>query len=126
MQDVIAVGPPKSTYKPGMPSLPASKDRLSSSPIPLPPEQFGGPVSQFGSANTNKTHVIAEDIRPRVPAKINPAASNEKEILTIAPKGVLETPGQEGNSGAKPTDLQGMLYNLLLENPKGMSLKVHK
>ncbi|KAL0554187.1 hypothetical protein IC582_008104 [Cucumis melo] len=63
------------------------------------------------------------DIRPRVPAKINPAASNEKEILTIAPKGVLETPGQEGNSGAKPTDLQGMLYNLLLENPKGMSLK---
>uniref|UniRef100_A0A9I9D4W1 OCEL domain-containing protein n=1 Tax=Cucumis melo TaxID=3656 RepID=A0A9I9D4W1_CUCME len=121
--ELSQVGPPKSTYKPGMPSLPASKDRLSSSPIPLPPEQFGGPVSQFGSANTNKTHVIAEDIRPRVPAKINPAASNEKEILTIAPKGVLETPGQEGNSGAKPTDLQGMLYNLLLENPKGMSLK---
>lgn len=117
------VGPPKSTYKPGMSSLPASKDRLSSSPIPSPPEQSGAPVSQFGSANSMKTHAFAEDIRPRLPAKINAAASSEKEVPTKATKGVLETPGLEGNSGAKPTDLQGMLYNLLLENPKGMSLK---
>ncbi|XP_038883609.1 dentin sialophosphoprotein isoform X2 [Benincasa hispida] len=121
--ELSQVGPPKSTYKPGISSLPASKDRLSSSPIPSPPEQSGAPVSHFGSANTTKTHVITEDIRPRLPAKVNAAASSEKEISTKAAKGVLETPGQEGNSGAKTTDLQGMLYNLLLENPKGMSLK---
>lgn len=108
-----------------MSSVPASKDRLSSSPVPSPPEQAGAPISQFGSANTTKTNVIAEDIRPRQPAKIN-AASSEKEIPTKAAKGVLETLGQEGNVGAKPTDLQGMLYALLLENPKGMSLKVCK
>ena len=107
-----------------MSSVPASKERLSSSPVPSPPEQSGAPISQFGSANPTKTHCIAEDIKPRQPAKINAAASSEKDIPTKAAKGVLEAPGQEVNAGAKPTDLQGMLYNLLLDNPKGMSLKV--
>ncbi|XP_022948916.1 dentin sialophosphoprotein isoform X2 [Cucurbita moschata] len=121
--ELSQVGPPKSTFKPGMSSVPASKERLSSSPVPSPPEQSGAPISQFGSANPTKTHCIAEDIKPRQPAKINAAASSEKEIPTKAAKGVLEAPGQEVNAGAKPTDLQGMLYNLLLDNPKGMSLK---
>ncbi|KAG7018295.1 hypothetical protein SDJN02_20163, partial [Cucurbita argyrosperma subsp. argyrosperma] len=121
--ELSQVGPTKSTYKPGMSSIPASKDRLSHSPIPSPPEQTGASVSQFGSAITPKTRIIAEDIRPRLPAKINAAAGSEKEIPTRAAKRVHETSGQEGNSGIRPTDLQGMLYTLLLENPKGMSLK---
>ncbi|XP_022148103.1 dentin sialophosphoprotein isoform X2 [Momordica charantia] len=121
--ELSQVGPPKSAYKPGMSSVPASKDRISSSPVRSPPDQSGAPVSQFGSVNTTKTRVIAEDIRPRQPAKNNAAASGEKEIPTKVTKGVLETPLQEGNAGAKPTDLQGMLYTLLMANPKGMSLK---
>ena len=70
-------------------------------------------------------HQAVEDLLPnKVMNKENAADSSEKEIPTRTTSTVQETSGRKRNIGAKPGDLQSMLITLLMENPKGMSLKV--
>ncbi|GMQ08416.1 hypothetical protein CsSME_00052149 [Camellia sinensis var. sinensis] len=121
---VAVGGPPKSTYKPGLPSTTPAKSRPSGSPLPSPPEHSGAPASPFGIGNIIKSHTSVEEIMPsQVMSKEN-ATSSEKEMPNRATSGaVWEKPGRKGNLGAKPMDLQSMLISLLTEKPEGMSLK---
>nr|POF18774.1 hypothetical protein CFP56_46548 [Quercus suber] len=91
--------PPKSVHKSGLSSTATAKGRHSSSPRPSPPEQSVLPVSPLRNVNMPK-HQAVEDLLPN-----------------------KETSGRKRNVGAKPVDLQSMLITLLMENPKGMSLK---
>ncbi|XVE51973.1 hypothetical protein DITRI_Ditri02bG0082600 [Diplodiscus trichospermus] len=116
-------GLPKSGYKSGSISTASAKGRHSSSPLPSPPERSGAAASPVGIGNMTKSHSSIEDvIPPQVRSKEN-ASSSEKEIPTRATSAVREIPGQRGNFGPKPMDLQSLLISLLKENPKGMSLK---
>lgn len=117
-------GFPKSTYKPALPSTAIVKGRLSSSPLPSPPEQSGAPASPFGTGSITKHHVSTEEYIPTQMKNKENAASSENEIPARATSSLWETTGRKGNMGAKPMDLQSMLVNLLIQNPKGMSLKV--
>lgn len=117
----------KAVYKPGLSSTTTTtKSKPTPSPLPSPPEQTGAPTSPFGSGgNLAKSHVIVEDIMPIPATSKENTASSEKEIPGRAiSASVRETPGHKGNLGATPMDLQSMLITLLLDNPKGMSLKV--
>lgn len=117
-------GPPKSTYKSGISSTTIAKGRHSSSPIPSPPEQSGPSASPLRTVNVSKIHTSTEDNVPtQLAGKDKATASSDREILSRT-TGIRETVGRKGNIGAKPTDLQSMLVTLLMENPKGMSLKV--
>ncbi|RVX17182.1 hypothetical protein CK203_003104 [Vitis vinifera] len=116
----------KAVYKPGLSSTTTTtKSKPTPSPLPSPPEQTGAPTSPFGSGgNLAKSHVIVEDIMPIPATSKENTASSEKEIPGRAISvSVRETPGHKGNLGATPMDLQSMLITLLLDNPKGMSLK---
>lgn len=123
---LFAVGPPlKSVHKLGVSSTTSVKVRPTSSPLPSPPEQSGLPASPFGHVNLPKSCTTVEDPMPaQVMSKENAAVSSEKEIPTRTTSAVRETQGRKSNAGAKPMDLQSMLVTLLVENPKGMSLKV--
>ncbi|KAK9282375.1 hypothetical protein L1049_005292 [Liquidambar formosana] len=117
-------GPPKSSaFKSGLSSTTTTKGRRSASPLPSPPEQSGAPTSPFGMGNLAKGHMSVEDVMPiQVTSKEN-IGSSEKEIRGRAISAVRGTPGFRGNLKATPMDLQSMLITLLVENPKGMSLK---
>ncbi|KAA8541709.1 hypothetical protein F0562_022861 [Nyssa sinensis] len=117
-------GPPKSVYKSGLTSTTPAKGRHSVSPLPSPPEHSGTPASPFGAGNLTKVHTSVEDVSPiQAPGKENVTRS-EKEMHVRAISGaVREKPGLKGNLGSKPMDLQSFLVSLLMENPKGMSLK---
>ncbi|CBI35979.3 unnamed protein product, partial [Vitis vinifera] len=122
------VEPPQATkavYKPGLSSTTTTKSKPTPSPLPSPPEQTGALTSPFGGGgNLAKSHVIVEDIMPIPATSKENTASSEKEIPGRAiSASVRETPGHKGNLGATPMDLQSMLITLLLDNPKGMSLK---
>lgn len=116
----------KAVYKPGLSSTTTTKSKPTPSPLPSPPEQTGALTSPFGGGgNLAKSHVIVEDIMPIPATSKENTASSEKEIPGRAISvSVRETPGHKGNLGATPMDLQSMLITLLLDNPKGMSLKV--
>ncbi|XP_024180246.1 dentin sialophosphoprotein isoform X1 [Rosa chinensis] len=110
--------PPKSAYKSGVSSATTGKGRQSSSPLPSTPEKSASP---FGMLNISKTHTSADETIPsQVIIKDKPAPSLDKET-SIRTSAALET--GKGNGRAKPTDLQSLLITLLMENPKGMSLK---
>lgn len=119
-------GPPKTIHKSGLASSTHSKGRLSASPLPSPPEQTCAPASPFEAGGLSKGHTVVEDVTP------TPAFSKEiittgfeKEISNrIITGAVQDKPGRKGNLGAQPTDLRTLLISLLMENPKGMSLKV--
>ncbi|KAF8379997.1 hypothetical protein HHK36_027466 [Tetracentron sinense] len=117
-------GPPKSVFKSGLSSTSTAKGRLSVSPLPSPPQQSGASASPLGMGDLTKGHTsIEEVILPRVTSKED-AASSEKEIPSRADHAfVRETSGHKGGVGATPKDLQNSLTTLLMENPKGMSLK---
>lgn len=65
-----------------------------------------------------------EDYIPTQMKNKENAASSENEIPAKATSALWETTGRKGNLGAKPMDLQSMLVDLLIQNSKGMSLKV--
>ncbi|KAG6780371.1 hypothetical protein POTOM_013226 [Populus tomentosa] len=109
---------PKFTHKPALPATAIVKGRLSSSPQPSPPEQPGAPASPFGTGSITKHHVSTEEYIPTQMKNKENAASSENEIPAKS-----ATPGCKGNLGVKAMDLQSMLVNLLIQNPKGMSLK---
>ncbi|GAY38605.1 hypothetical protein CUMW_037940, partial [Citrus unshiu] len=116
-------GPPRSTIKSAGASTASLKAGRSASPLSSPPRQSGTLASPDGSGNMVKNHVNTDDVTPvQVKSKENPPNS-EKEIPKRSNSAVWETPGGKGSSGAKPTDLRSMLITLLMENPKGMSLK---
>lgn len=71
-----------------------------------------------------KHHAVDDLLPNKVMNKENAADSSEKEVPTRTTSAVQETSGCKRNVGAKPVDLQSMLITLLMENPKGMSLKV--
>lgn len=124
MWPIAAGGLPKTTFKSGLASTASGKGRPSSSPQSSPPRQSGAPASPFGTGSITKSHVSTEDIMPTQMKSKENTASSEKDISTRATSAVWEPPGCKGNLGAKPMDLQSMLINLLIQNPKGMSLKV--
>lgn len=103
-----------------------TKSKPIPSPVPSPPYQTGVPTSPPGSSgNIAKRHPIVEDIIPIPATSKENNVSLEKEIPGRGiSASILETPGRKGNLGATPMDLQSMLITLLMENPKGMSLKV--
>ncbi|XP_011008458.1 PREDICTED: dentin sialophosphoprotein isoform X4 [Populus euphratica] len=115
-------GFPKTTYKPALPSTAIVKGRLSS-PLPSPPEHSGAPASPFGTGSITKHHVSTEEYIPTQMKNKENAASSENEIPAKFNSALWETPGRKGNLGVKAMDLQSMLVNLLIQNPKGMSLK---
>ncbi|KAL9460924.1 hypothetical protein AB3S75_004004 [Citrus x aurantiifolia] len=116
-------GPPRSTIKSAGASSASLKAGRSASPLSSPPRQSSTLASPDGSGNMVKNHVNTDDVTPvQVKSKENPPNS-EKEIPKRSNSAVWETPGGKGSSGAKPTDLRSMLITLLMENPKGMSLK---
>lgn len=117
-------GFPKSIHKPVLPATAIVKGRLSSSPLPSPPEQPGAPASPFGTGSITKHHVSTEEYIPTQMKNKENAASSENEIPAKATSALWGTPGRKGNLGVKAMDLQSMLVNLLIQNPKGMSLKV--
>lgn len=121
----IAVGgPPKSTYKSGGPSTASLKAGRTASPLPSPHGKSGTPASPNGYGNIVKNHVNTDEVTPiQVKSKEN-APNSEKEIPVRTNSVAWETTGGKGNSGAKPTDLKSLLITLLMENPKGMTLKV--
>ncbi|KAI9160673.1 hypothetical protein LWI28_010554 [Acer negundo] len=108
-------GPPKSSIKSGISSTATMKGRRSASPLPSSPGQPGAPASP---GNIIKSNVSIEEITPNQAKGKDNAFNPEKEIPSRS-----STPGHKGNSGAKPIDLQSMLITLLMDNPKGMSLK---
>lgn len=113
--------PPKSAYKSGISSTTTAKGRQSSSPLPSTPEQSASP---FRMLNISKTHATVEDTIPsQVISKDKPALSLDKEISNRTTSAAWEAV-EKCNGRAKPTDLQSLLITLLMENPKGMSLKV--
>ncbi|KAI4355536.1 hypothetical protein L6164_004298 [Bauhinia variegata] len=113
-------GPPKSTYKSGLSSAPATKGRQSSSPVPSPPEQPAA-SSPMEAVNISKS---LDDIVPsQMPVKQDTKPVSEKEIPTKTNSAVRDTPGGKGNNEAKSTDLQSMLISLLMDKPSGMTLK---
>ena len=78
----------------------------------------------MGNVNIRKSQAVEDLLPNKVMNKENAAASSEKEIPTRTTSAVQETPGHKRKFGAKPMDLQSMLVTLLMENPKGMSMKV--
>ncbi|XP_042504757.1 dentin sialophosphoprotein isoform X2 [Macadamia integrifolia] len=118
------VGPLKSSFKLGLPTTTVPKSRLSVSPLPSPPEQSGPSSSPFGTGNLTHGHTSGEDaIAPQVVAKED-IASSEKEMPIRAAHGAAqEASAHKVGLGATPMDLQSHLIMLLMENPKGMSLK---
>lgn len=122
--EIIAVsGPPKSTNKSGTPSTASLKSKRSASPLSSPPGQPGAPLSPNGTGNIAKNHMNIEEITPIQMKNKENASNSEKEIARNTSI-VRETQGHKVNSGNQPTDLKNMLITLLMENPKGMSLKV--
>ncbi|XP_044496710.1 dentin sialophosphoprotein-like [Mangifera indica] len=115
-------GPPKSTNKSGTPSTASLKSKRSASPLSSPPGQPGAPLSPNGTGNIAKNHMNIEEITPIQMKNKENASNSEKEIARNTSI-VRETQGHKVNSGNQPTDLKNMLITLLMENPKGMSLK---
>ncbi|XP_010274312.1 PREDICTED: dentin sialophosphoprotein [Nelumbo nucifera] len=116
-------GPPKSVFKPGLSSTATAKGRPSVSPVPSPPEQFAASTSPLRSGNLTKGHTSIEGAITPVMSKEN-ASNNEREITRKAVHGATrEASGSKVSLGDKPMDLQNTLITLLMENPKGMTLK---
>lgn len=106
-------------YKSGISSS-TVKGRHSSSP----PEQSGAVASPLRTVNISKSQTTVDVIPNQVNAKDKAVANFDKELPARANSVVREMVGRKNNVGAKPVDLQSMLINLLIENPKGMSMKV--
>ncbi|XP_044485395.1 uncharacterized protein LOC123210962 [Mangifera indica] len=119
VETLQASGPSKSTNKSGAPS---SVSGCLASPLSSPPGQSGAPASPAGTGIIVKNHMSVEEITP-IKVKNKESASNSEKEITSNSYIVRETPGSKGCSGNQSTDLKNMLITLLMENPKGMSLK---
>lgn len=121
---VTVGGPHKPAgHRSGLSSATFAMGRNSASPLPSPPEQSGAPASPLGIENLAKSHARVENVAPiQLTIKEN-SGSAEKEFPSKPVSVARGTPGFKGNVGATPMDLQSMLITLLMENPKGMSLK---
>ncbi|KAI3893680.1 hypothetical protein MKX03_032096 [Papaver bracteatum] len=110
-------GPPKSVFKAGLSSSATPpKGRL---PFPSP-EQPVASTSPFGSGSLPKASAVMEV----------PRASSKENTVTekVTPSRTVHAVGREASrikkgSEATPKDLQSMLITILLENPKGMTIK---
>ncbi|XP_059640186.1 uncharacterized protein LOC132282498 [Cornus florida] len=121
---VAVGGPPKAANKSGLFSTTPAKGRHSVSPLPSPPEHSNTLASPFGAGNLTKGLTSVEDVPPISSTSKENVTSFEKEVPGRTISGaVREKTGLRGNLGAKQMDLQSMLISLLMENPKGMSLK---
>ncbi|OVA08243.1 hypothetical protein BVC80_1101g52 [Macleaya cordata] len=111
-------GPPKSVFKSGFSSAAPAKGRL---PVPSPPEQPVASTSPFGSGNLTKPPASVE--APQLLSKENTMNSGKETPSRTVHAVGHEVLGTKRGAGVTPKDLQSMLITLLLENPKGMSLK---
>lgn len=110
-------GLPKSVHKYGVSTTATVKGRKSS-PLPSPPDIS---ASSFGTGNVAKS---IDDAVPTLPISKSNVVSSDKETLSRGTNGkAKEAVGQKDSFGVGPMDLQDMLISLLMENPKGMSLK---
>lgn len=117
-------GPPKSIFKPGVSSKTTAKDRLSVSPLPSPPERLAVSASPLGIGNLSKGQPSADEVITTQVISKEEIFNSEKEMpIRIVHAATQEVSGHRVNVGAAPTDLRSTLINLLLENPKGMSVK---
>lgn len=118
-------GPPKSIFKPGVSSKTTAKDRLSVSPLPSPPERLAVSASPLGIGNLSKGQPSADEVITTQVISKEEIFNSEKEMpIRVVHAATQEVSGHRVNVGAAPTDLRSTLINLLLENPKGMSVKV--
>lgn len=117
-------GPPKSVFKPGTSSKATTKNRLSVSPLTSPHEQLKASASPLRIGNLSKVQGnVDEVIVPRLASKednSNPGKETPNRAVNASAREIL---GHKGSIGATPVDLRSTLISLLLENPKGMSLK---
>ncbi|KAF6136182.1 hypothetical protein GIB67_001591 [Kingdonia uniflora] len=104
-------GPPKSVYKSGLSSTITGKGRVSVSPLPSPREQLAASASPFKIGNLSKDMISTEEIDALQPQ------------LRVEEKNANLEKGNRSGLLASTMDLQGMLITLLVDNPKGMSLK---
>ncbi|KAA8540306.1 hypothetical protein F0562_024131 [Nyssa sinensis] len=121
---VAVGGPPKSVCKSGLTSTISTKGRHSVSSLSSPPGHSGALTSPFAVGNHTKGQMSVEDVAPVQATSKENFTSSENEMPGRAISGAVpEKPGLKRNSGAKSMDLRSMLISLLIENPKGMSLK---
>ncbi|KAL4205073.1 hypothetical protein AMTRI_Chr01g112910 [Amborella trichopoda] len=121
---------PKSVPKPAAPlnSTVAAKSRSLLSPAPSSPEQNTIPLQAsatppgvgFGVSGQALGHDVAA---PHVISK-HEATIPEKEMLAKPSKPATQEAGHKAGLGTSPMDLRNILITILMENPKGMSLKV--
>ncbi|XP_026457888.1 dentin sialophosphoprotein-like isoform X1 [Papaver somniferum] len=113
----LSQGPPKSVFKAGLSSSATPpKGRL---PFPSP-EQPVASTSPFGGGSLSKASAAIEV----------PCASSKENAVTekVTPSRTVHAVGREASRikkglEATPKDLQSMLIKILLENPKGMTIK---
>ncbi|KAI3990739.1 hypothetical protein MKX01_023039 [Papaver californicum] len=110
-------GTPKSVFKAGLSSSATPpKGRL---PFPSP-EQPVASTSPFGCGSLSKASAALEV--PRASSKENTVTEKVTPSRTVHAVGP-EASGIKKGSEATPKDLQSMLITVLLENPKGMTIK---
>lgn len=76
------------------------------------------------SANNSKSHVNGKDTSPTKMMSRGNAAISEKGFPNRSTDTSQEAAQCRGNFGNKSSDLQSVLVSLLMENPRGLSLKV--
>ncbi|KAH6830748.1 ribosomal protein S15A E [Perilla frutescens var. hirtella] len=120
---VTTGGPPKSVFKPGLPTTTLSKGRLSAgSPLSSQPEQLGPPTSPVGSGDLMKGHTVVSEFAAS--QNLNKVSSSEKDVANRRNSTISEKSKYNRNIEAKPADLRSLITSLLLEHHStGMSLK---
>lgn len=81
-------------------------------------------ASPLGIGNLSKGQPVADEVIITQGTSKDEILNSEKEMPSRVHVATYEVSGHRVNMGAAPTDLRSILINLLLENPKGMSLKV--
>lgn len=116
-------GPPKSVYKPGLPTTTLSKGRLSAvSPLSSQSEQLGPSTSPLGSVDLVKGHTVVSDFSAT--QNLTKVSSSEKELANRRNSNINEKSKHNRNIEAKPADLRSLMISQLLEHQStGMSLK---
>lgn len=121
--DPTSGGPPKSVYKPGLPTTTLSKGRLSTgSPLSSQPEQLGPSTSPVGIGDLVKGHTVVSDFAAT--QNLNKISCSEKDIANRRNSNISEKSKHNRSIEAKPADLRSLMISLLLEHQStGMSLK---
>ncbi|KAK3009331.1 hypothetical protein RJ639_014472 [Escallonia herrerae] len=135
-------GPPKSIYKSGLSSTTPPKGRPSASPLrsplqqpvapkgrpspsPLrsPLQQSVAPASPTGTGGLAKGRASVDHVMPTQATSKENVTSSEKDMPGRVVTATAQDKRGSTKIGTKPADVRSLLISLLLENPKGMSVK---